>query len=115
MRHGKVALQLGDHQKYYLSWCEEKQSIRLTITVVGNDLSSVQERKELVNDVTKMLKDVMTVFMPAADTPVLLVPCQLCPNLHITFTKVCTGGTVYCPSHKDKTLPTGYYSDFTGM
>ena len=32
-----MGLQLGHHQKYYISRCEEKQSIQLTITVKGDD------------------------------------------------------------------------------
>jgi len=58
MRHGKVGMQLGAHQKYYISRCEEKQSIRLTITVGGSGWSCIQERSELINDVNKLLIDI---------------------------------------------------------
>ena len=36
MRHGKVGLQLGADQKYYISRCEKK-SIQLTITMPVRD------------------------------------------------------------------------------
>ena len=46
MRYGKMGSQLGANQKYYISRCEEKQSIQLTITVVGDDKEDVEERKK---------------------------------------------------------------------
>ena len=88
MRHGKVGLQLGRHQKYYISRCEEKQSIQLTITVVGDDMMSVKERRQLIDDVTQLLDDIMRVFMLEAKMPTLLVPCPFCSMLHITLSMV---------------------------
>ena len=79
MRHGKVGLQLGQHQKYYISQCEEKQSIQLTITVVGDDMTSVRERRELIYDVTHTLGNIMEVFMPEVKKLTLVIPCLLCP------------------------------------
>ncbi|XP_065914614.1 uncharacterized protein [Dysidea avara] len=111
MRHGKVALKLGTRQKYYISHCEEKHSIQLTITVVGNDVPSIQERRQLIDDVEKMLNDIMKVFMPAADQPVLLVPCPLCSILHITFTEVCAGGISYCSTNEEDIALRDHYHD----
>jgi len=111
MRHGKVGLQLGNHQKYYISRCEEKQSIQLTITVRGDDVTSVVERRELIDDVTKLLDDIMKVFMPEVKKPKLLVPCPLCSNLHITLNWVTTGKTIFCSVSDDAHLPSGYYGD----
>ena len=111
MRHGKVGLQLGLHQKYYISRCQEKQSIQLTITVSGNNAKCVKERAELIGNVTKLLTDIMKVFMPAAERPVLFVPCPLCPILHITLKQVYEGYTVFCPLSGDDSIPHGYYSD----
>ena len=116
LRYGKVGLQLGSHQKYYISHCEEKKSIQLTITTVGDDVDSVQERKELIDDVTRLLDDVMKVFMPAAKRPILFVPCPLCPNLHVQLSDVCSRDTIFCPHFNDTNdpaLPTGYYSDLS--
>ena len=88
MRYGKVGLQLGHHQKYYISRCEEKQSIQLTITVKGDDMRSVRERRGLIDDVTQLLDDIMKVFMREVKKPTLMVPCPLCPTLHITLRSV---------------------------
>ena len=104
MRHGKVGLQLGRHQKYYISRCEEKQSIQLTITVVGDDMTSIRERRQLIDDVTQLLCDIMKVFMPEAKKPTLLVPCPLCPILHIPLSDVSTGKTIFCARSGDTPL-----------
>ena len=109
MRHGKVGLQLGHHQKYYISRCEEKQSIQLTITVKG----SVRERRELIDDVTQLLKEIMKVFMREVKKPTLMVPCPLCPILHITLSEVSTGDAIFCPQSGDAELPLDYYGDLT--
>ena len=102
MRHGKVGIQLGCHQKYYISRYEEKQSIQLTITVVGNNK---RERRELIDDVTQLLDDIIKVFMPEIKKPTLMIPCPLCPILHITLSEVSTGDTIFCPqSDNDASL-----------
>ena len=113
LRHGKVGLQLGSHQKYYISHCEEKKSIQLTITAVGDDVDSVEERRELIDDVTRLLDDVMKVFMPAAKRPIPFVPCPLCPTLHVLLSDVCSGDTIFCPHSNDAAIPTGYYSNLS--
>ena len=116
MRHGKVGLQLGRHQKYYISRCEEKQSIQLTITVKGDDMRSARERRELIDDVTQLLDDIMKVFMREVKKPTLMVPCPFCPTLHITLSEVPTGDTIYCPqSSGDAETPQGYYGDLTPL
>ena len=81
-----MGLQLGRHQKYYISRCEEKHSIQLTITVVGDDKRE-RERRELIGDVSQLLDDIMKVFMPEVKKPRLMVPCPLCPILHITLSR----------------------------
>ena len=115
MRHGKVALQLGAHQKYYISRSEEKQSIQLTITVSKKDVKCMQKRSALINDVTKMLDDIMKVFMPAARKPTLFVHCPLCDVLHITLQQICDGVTVHCPSSTDDTALDNYYIDLLSV
>ena len=111
MRHGKIGLQLGAHQKYYISRCEEKQSIQLTITIMEKDPKCIRERGRLIDDVTRMLKNIMDVFMPAAEKPVLLIPCSKCNALHITLKQVYEGSTVYCPMSNSDTPLHSYYSD----
>ena len=114
MRHGKIGLQLGRHQKYYISRCNEKESIQLTITVVGNDRRSLIERKELIDDLTHYLDTIMKEVMPEVKKPVLMVPCPLCPHLHITLNEVSAGNTIFCTRRarsRDAELPLGYYAE----
>ena len=113
MRHGKVGLQLGADQVYYISRCEEKSSIQLTITMpVRDDAKSSEERKELIDDIARILDDIMKVFMPAVKkTPVLLVPCPKCPTLHITVDEVCSGHTIFCTASGITVPLRGYYGD----
>ena len=102
--------QLGAHQKYYISRCEEKQSIQLTITVVGDDEEHFEERKGLIIDITKLLDNIMKVFMPATkERPLLLIPCPFCSVLHVSLDDACSGDTIFCPNADDKSLPHGYY------
>ena len=110
-----MGLQLGSHQKYYINHCtyDRRESIQLTITAVGDDVDSIEEREELINDVTKLLDDVMKVFMPAAKRPILFVPCPLCPTLHVSLNDVRSGDTIFCPLSDDTMLPTGYYSEIS--
>ena len=104
--------QLGVDQKYYISRCEEKQSIQLTITVVGDDEEHIEERRNLIDDITKLLDDIMKVFMPATkERPSLTIPCPLCPKLHIPLDDACSGKAIFCPNDKDKPLLRGYYND----
>ena len=113
-----MGLQLGHDQKYYISRCEEKQSIQLTITVVADSkrgkrelIDDKTERRELIDDVTQLLGDIMKVFMPEVKKPTLMVPCPLCPILHITLREMSTGDTIFCPRSGDAPLISGYYSD----
>ena len=110
MRYGKVGLQLGTHQKYYISKCEEKQSIQLTITVVGIDSKSSKERKELIDDITQMMDDIMKLFMPTvSERATILFQCPLCPTLHITMDEMCNGNTIYCAQSDDDAVPPEFY------
>ena len=112
MRRGKLGSQLGADQKYYISRCEEKQSIQLTITVVGVDKEHTEERRDLINDITKILDDIINSFMPAIEEgPSLLIPCAFCSVLHVSLDDACSGKTIFCPYNNDKPLPHGYYSD----
>ena len=112
MRHGKIGSQLGADQKYYISRCEHKQSIQLTISVVGNDKEHTEERRNLINDVTKLLNDIMRMFMPATkERPSLLIPCPFCPVLHILLDDVSSSKAIFCPNANDRPLPHGYYSN----
>ena len=113
MRYGKVGLQLGGYQIYYISQCEKYQSIQLTITVVGFDTKSAQERKELIDDISQLLDDIMKLFMPAIkERPTILFHCPLCTILHITQEHVCSGKAIYCANGpKVVNVPLEYYNN----
>ena len=112
MRYGKVGLQLGDHQKYYISRCEEKQSIQLTITVVGNDKNSIHERNELIDYISQQLDSIMKLFMPAVENrPAVLFPCPLCSTLHITLKEVRKGSTIFCPKRLDTAVSPEHFGN----
>ena len=88
-------------------------TIQLTITVVGYDLPSIEERKELIDNITQMLDNIMKLFMPAVHSkPAVLLPCPLCPTLHITQDQVCSGNTIYCANASDNVVPPKYYRKF---
>ena len=112
MRYGKMGSQLGTDQKYYISRCEEKQSVQLTISVVGNDEIHIEERKNLINDINNILHNIMKVFMPATqERPLLRIPCPLCPKLYIRLDQTSSGKAIFCGNAKDERLPQGYYSE----
>ena len=110
MRYGKIGLQLGSHQKYYISKCEENHSIQLTITVDGNNSKSSKERKELIDDITKMMDGIMKLFMPTvSERATILFPCPLCPTLHITMNDVCNDNIIFCAKSSDAVVPPEFY------
>jgi len=76
------------------------------------DVKGGEERRQLIDDVTRLLDDIMKVFMPAVKKrPVFLVPCPNCSTLHITLDEVCSGNTIFCTA-SGKALPLrGYYGD----
>ena len=77
-------------------------------------MRSVRQRRELIDDVTQLLKEIMMVFMREVKKLTLMVPCPLCPILHITLSEVTTGDTIFCPrSDDDHKLSLGYYGDLT--
>ena len=112
MRRGKIGSNLGTNQRYYISRCEEKNSIQLTITKKGDDKEHLKERITLIDDVNNYLDDIMKAFMPATEErPSLLVPCKFCPKLHILLDDACSDKTICCPHAGDKELPSNYYRD----
>ena len=72
---------------------------------------SAGERMELIDDVTQLLDDIMKVLMREVKKPTQMVPCPLCPILHITLSEVSTGDTIFCPRSGDAELPLGYHGD----
>lgn len=71
LKHGKVTLQLGAHQSYYVNLCEDKKSIQLIIMSTVEDTSG-QEMIELISDTSDLLDNIMKVYTPAAKRPIPL-------------------------------------------
>ena len=67
-------------------------------------MTSAGERRELIDDVTQLLDDIMKVFMREVKKPTLMVTCPLCPILHITLSEMSTGDTIFCPQSDDAPL-----------
>ncbi|XP_065901124.1 cyclic GMP-binding protein C-like isoform X2 [Dysidea avara] len=111
MRHSKVGLRLGASQKYYVSRYEDGQTqgVQLTITTVGDDVNSLQERWGLIQFVDQQLNKIMEVFMPAEKKPFKYIPCSHCTIIHILFDMI--GTPICCPFKEDKEVPANYYTD----
>ena len=110
MRHSKVGLRLGSQQRYYISRydTEEVKGVKLTITAVGNDADSVQQRWELIQFIDEQLINILKMFMPAEKKPLQYIPCPHCVNLHIKIDQI---GTPTCCPHTDEDTPAGYYTE----
>ena len=69
----------------------------------------------MVDNITEMLDNIMKLFMPAVRSrPTVLLPCPLCPTLHITQDQVYNGNTIYCANASDDVdvVPPEYYRNF---
>ena len=100
----------GTNQKYYFSKYEDGQTqcVQLTITAVGDDAESIQERWALVQFVDQQLHNIMEVFMLAQHKPLLYIPCPQCTHIQIKFDTI---GTPICCPFKDKKVPKNYCID----
>ena len=59
--------------------------------MVGDDKEHIEERRGLIDDITKFLYDIMKVFMPATkERPSLLIPCPFCSVLHVSLDDACS-------------------------
>jgi len=103
---------LGRDQLYYVSLCEDHNSIRLAITPDEDGIvksRSLQERWKLIDDFTAKLKETTKAFMPASELPQCYVPCSQCSDLHLKLDGIrSTDKPLRCFKGK---LPEDYYSD----
>ena len=74
-------------------------------------MKCMQDRAELIDNIVRLLNDIMKVFMPATRRPVLFVPCPLCPTLHITLKQLYAGDIIFCPLSGDDPVLHNYYSN----
>ena len=115
IRRHIIKLVLGDDQLYYVSLCEDHDSIRLAISpdiddddgVVGSQ--GLQERWKLIEYFNTKLTEIVKSFMPASDLPQRYIPCSRCHNLHLKLDSIRESDkTLHCVHGK---LAKDYYSD----
>ena len=106
---------LGDNQYYYVSLCEEQDSICLIITPDESGVITtidLEERKQLVNffgvTLVKIVKS-LSKMSEEIKLPVAHVPCPHCNELHIELEVVCA--TKKRPLRCKTKIPLNYYSD----
>jgi len=83
----------------------------------NDDLTSAQERRELINDITKfsgVLDDILKEFLPTVKKHPISKTCH-CPILHVTLSDISSGNDIFCAISNDIPLPHNYYDDLTSM
>ena len=86
-----IKLVLGRDQLYYVSLCEDHDSIRLAITPeedVKVKSQGIRERWELIEYFNSKLIETVKAFMPASDLPKCYIPCNRCPKLHLKLDEI---------------------------
>ena len=103
---------LGRDQLYYVSLCEDHNSIRLAIIPDEDGIvksHGLKERWRLIDDFNDRLIETTKTFMPASDPPQRYVPCSQCSDLHFKLDDIrATDKPLRCLKGK---LPEDYYSD----
>ena len=103
---------LGHDQLYYVSLCEDHDSIRLAITPDEDGIVSregLQERWKLIDEFDAKLMKAVETFIPKSDVPQCFIPCSLCPHLHLKLHDIrADDKPIRCSKGK---LPEDYYSD----
>ena len=112
IRRHIIKLVLGHDQLYYVSLCEDYDSIRLAITPdISKTVTSrgFQERWALIEDFNIKLMETVKTFMPASDPPQRYIPCYRCPKLHLKLDDIRKGDRpLHCVHGR---LDEGYYRD----
>ena len=109
---------LGDDQYYYISLCEDQDSICLIMVSdesaeSGND-TGFEERRKLVHDFEKALINIVKSLSKSPEEiqlPTAYIPCPRCNELHLLLEFVCSKRALRCRTK----LPLGYYSDLKGV
>ena len=86
-----IKLVLGRDQLYYVSLCEDHDSIRLAITPEEDakvKLEGIQERWKLIEYFNSKLMEIVKTYMPASNVPTRYIPCSRCPKLHLNLDEI---------------------------
>ena len=112
IRRHVIKLVLGHDQLYFVSLCEDLDSIRLAIALdedVAVTSQGLQERWKLIEDFNTKLKETVKTFMPASDAPQRYVPCSRCSKLHLKLDDIRKSSQpLHCVRGR---LAEDYYSD----
>ena len=107
-----IKLVLGHDQLYYVSLCEDHDSIRLAITPDEDGIvkpKGIQERWRLIEEFNAKLIETIKTYMPASELPRPYIPCSKCSDLHLMLDDIrATNKPLRCVKGK---LPEDYYSD----
>ena len=107
-----IKLVLGRDQLYYVSLCEDDDSIRLAITPDKNITLtplSYQERWNLIEYFNTKLMEIVKTFMPASHPPLRYIPCSNCSKLHLKLDDIRESDRpLHCVHGR---LEEDYYSD----
>ena len=106
---------LADDQYYYVSLCEQQDSICLIMTPDERGIISetgLEERRELVKFFNVILVNIVKSLSKKSEEiqlPIAHVPCPQCYNLHFTLEVVCATKkrALRCKTK----IPLDYYSD----
>ena len=107
---------LGDDQYYYISLCEDQDSICLIMTLDETGVTKdayLEERRELLNFFHVTLKNIVRSLSKMSEEeiklPIAYVPCPQCSNLHFSL-DIVSNAKKRALRCKTK-LRFGYYSD----
>ena len=106
---------LGEEQYYYISLCEDRDSVRLIMTPDENGITTdagYEERRELIKFFQHILVRIVKSLSKISEgiqLPIAYVPCPQCDELHIQLDMV-VSTRQRCLRCKTK-LPPGYYCD----
>ena len=105
---------LGDNQYYYISLCEDLDTIRLIMTPDESGIitdAGLEERRKLLKHFRKSLFTIaksLSKLPEDIQKPIALIPCPQCNGLHLQLDLVCNAKrSVRCITK----LPPDYYSD----
>ena len=106
---------LGDDQYYYISLCEDQDSVCLIMTPDENSIitdAGYEEQRELIKFFQYTLVSIVKSFSKISEEiqlPIAHVPCPQCDKLHIPLDVVLSTRkrSLRCKTK----IPLGYYSD----
>ena len=101
---------LSHGQRYSISLCEEKYSIRLSFVFLQGGGHLAKHRIELLQYFQSKLEAVMEDFMSATNKPLAYLPCYYCKQPHMELQMLFQKDQQDCPKTMQP-IPGWYYHD----